>query len=125
MPLHPHAALAALLIAFGLPAAHAQGRAAAVPGSSASTPSVAYRSALDGYRRFSDQPISSWRAANDLVAQVGGWQAYAREAAGDSNPSAPASGSAKPDAAASAPAAAGSAPAAQGGHQGHHKQTKP
>lgn len=99
MSLHPHAALAALLIALSLPAAHAQSQAAA-PASSASAPSAVYRSALDGYRRFADQPISSWRASNDLVARIGGWQAYAREAAA-------------------------SAPAAPGNHQGHHEHKKP
>jgi len=100
MPLHLHAALAALLIALGLPDAHAQSRAAA-PSSSASAPLVAYRSALDGYRRFSDQPISSWKASNDVVAQVGGWQAYAREVAGDSTPKPPSASPSSPNAAAS------------------------
>ena len=40
----------------------------------------AYRSAFAGYRRYSDQPVASWTASNDVVGRVGGWQAYAREA---------------------------------------------
>lgn len=38
-----------------------------------------YRSAFEGYRRYSDEPVGSWRQANDTVRQIGGWQAYARE----------------------------------------------
>lgn len=41
---------------------------------------VTYRSAFDGYRRYADQPVESWNKANDTVRQIGGWQAYAREA---------------------------------------------
>ncbi|MEP7207032.1 MAG: hypothetical protein ABI920_08835 [Casimicrobiaceae bacterium] len=50
----------------------------------------AYTSAFDGYRGFADQPVESWRAANDLVGRIGGWQAYARE----TRPPAPSSGQA-------------------------------
>lgn len=46
-----------------------------------------YRSAFDGYRAYSDQPVGSWRQANDLVGQIGGWKAYAREGqAGETAP---------------------------------------
>jgi hypothetical protein len=38
-----------------------------------------YTSAFQGYRRFSDQPVTPWRESNDLVGRIGGWQAYARE----------------------------------------------
>lgn len=41
-----------------------------------------YGSALEGYRPFKDQPVTSWKASNDLVGRIGGWQAYAREAQG-------------------------------------------
>lgn len=42
-------------------------------------PRVGYRSAFEGYRRYSDEPVGSWRQANDTVRQIGGWQEYARE----------------------------------------------
>ncbi len=41
-----------------------------------------YVSAFDGYRGYQEQPLLSWREANDTVRSVGGWRAYAREAAG-------------------------------------------
>jgi hypothetical protein len=46
------------------------------------TASPGYRSAFEGYRPFAEQPLTSWRQANDLVGRIGGWQAYAREAQG-------------------------------------------
>ena len=55
---------------------------AAPPASAASASGMGYRSAFEGYRSFKDQPIQSWREANDLVGQIGGWQAYAREGQG-------------------------------------------
>ncbi|HEU4459927.1 MAG TPA: hypothetical protein VFR90_12465 [Methylibium sp.] len=70
---------------------------------SASTPAVTYRSSLTGYQRHAEQPVGSWRQANETVNRGGGWRAYAREAA---QPDAPAP---------SAP----SAPSAPGGHGGH------
>lgn len=39
-----------------------------------------YTSAFDGYRRFSEEELVPWRASNDRVREIGGWQAYAREA---------------------------------------------
>lgn len=104
------------------PAGHAQHHGAATPAatpasapaSSSATAAAAseparqagaggYRSAFDGYRRFGEQPLQSWREANDAVGRIGGWQAYAREAQGQP---------------ASAPAAPASA-AQPGGHAGH------
>ena len=49
-----------------------------------------YRSALEGYQAFADQKMTPWQEANDTVGKVGGWRAYAKEAA-------------QPDAAAGAP----------------------
>jgi hypothetical protein len=43
---------------------------------------VIYRSVFDGYRSHREQPVQSWRAANDLAGRLGGWQAYAREGQG-------------------------------------------
>ena len=42
-------------------------------------PQPAYASAFEGYKRYADQPVQSWQAANELVARIGGWHAYARE----------------------------------------------
>jgi hypothetical protein len=53
-------------------------------GPSAPTPAAApltYRSALQDYRPFSDEKVAPWPQANDTVRQVGGWRAYAKEAA--------------------------------------------
>jgi len=55
---------------------------AAPPASAASVSGMGYRSAFEGYRSFKDQPVQSWREANELVGQIGGWQAYAREGQG-------------------------------------------
>ena len=60
-------------------------------------------SSLAAYRRYAEQPVEPWRESNDRVGRIGGWRAYAREAAGDA-PSA-----------AQAPASA----AAHKGHAGH------
>jgi hypothetical protein len=99
-----HAAASAVLlvplagIAQPLPA-----RAPAASAAASSAPSgAAYRSVFDGYRGYRDEPVQSWRAANELVGRLGGWQAYAREGQGG-----PVAGAAS--AAASAP----------GGHTGH------
>jgi hypothetical protein len=39
-----------------------------------------YRSALDGYRAYTDEPVANWKAANDTVASIGGWREYAKQA---------------------------------------------
>jgi hypothetical protein len=41
----------------------------------------AFSSALEGYRPFSDEKQIPWKEANETVRQVGGWRAYAKEAA--------------------------------------------
>ena len=63
-------------------AAQAPAPAATAASAPAAPGRLGYRSAFDGYRSFSDQPVVSWREANDLVGRIGGWQAYAREAQG-------------------------------------------
>lgn len=42
---------------------------------------LAYPSALAAYKSYAEQPVSSWREANDTVGRIGGWRSYAREAA--------------------------------------------
>jgi len=46
-----------------------------------------HSSAFTGYRRQAEPAPIGWRDANDTVTRIGGWRAYAREAA---EPSAPA-----------------------------------
>jgi len=46
----------------------------------AATP-TAFKSVLEGYKPYTDEEIVNWKAANDTVAQIGGWRAYAKEAA--------------------------------------------
>lgn len=38
-----------------------------------------YTSPIGAYQAYVDQPVQSWREANDLVGRIGGWRAYARE----------------------------------------------
>ena len=40
---------------------------------------LSYRSALSGYEAYKEQPVQSWREANDKVGEIGGWRAYAKE----------------------------------------------
>ncbi len=40
-----------------------------------------YQSVFDGYHAMSEPKLTPWRAANDTVRDVGGWRAYAKEAA--------------------------------------------
>ncbi|RSZ40922.1 MULTISPECIES: hypothetical protein [unclassified Variovorax] len=45
-------------------------------------PVLTYRSALEGYRPFTDEKAIPWKEANETVYRRGGWQAYAKEASG-------------------------------------------
>lgn len=40
---------------------------------------LSYQSALAGYEVYEAQSAQPWKAANDKVAEIGGWRAYARE----------------------------------------------
>ena len=65
---------------------------------------VVYQSPISGYQPYADQPVQSWREANDRVGRIGGWRAYAKEAAaGESAQKSP----------------------AVDAHSGHHGGTKP
>lgn len=49
-----------------------------------------YTSVLATYQGYTDQAVQSWREANDRVGRIGGWRAYAKEAAtGQSAPNTP------------------------------------
>jgi len=54
------------------------------PGAPSPRAASTYRSAFDGYRRFTDEPVKSWKDANDNVGRIGGWKTYAKEAAAES-----------------------------------------
>lgn len=47
----------------------------------AAVPAPVHRSAFETYRRHDDATPVPWRQANDTVLRIGGWRAYAREAA--------------------------------------------
>lgn len=76
------AALTATLVAVAqTPATAPRARPADPADASIAVPAPAYRSAFAGYRRLADAPLVDWKAANDEVERIGGWRAYAREAA--------------------------------------------
>lgn len=92
----------------------AQAQAPAAPAAAAQPPAGAptYRSALADYQPYQAQPVQPWGQTNDTVGRIGGWRAYAREAAG----AAPAQD--KP--ATSTPAPTQATPPAPDPHAGHH-----
>jgi len=45
-------------------------------------PAAAHVSAFASYRRLGETAVAPWKPANDDVGRIGGWRAYAREAAG-------------------------------------------
>lgn len=55
---------------------------AAASAPSSQPASSAYRSGFADYRAFAEHPLTPWRAANDAVAQIGGWQAHAGDGQG-------------------------------------------
>lgn len=44
------------------------------------TAPLPYKSAFEGYQAYGDDKMTSWKAANDEVARIGGWREYARQA---------------------------------------------
>ncbi|WP_418314776.1 hypothetical protein [Piscinibacter sakaiensis] len=67
----------------------------------AAVPAVTYQSVLSGSRRDGDEKPLGWKEANDKVGRIGGWRAYAREAAAATaaSPASPAPVAAPPAAA--------------------------
>jgi hypothetical protein len=88
-----------------------------------SVPRLAYTSSLAGYQRMREQPVGSWRGVNETVTRIGGWRAYAKEAAeenpGSAQGSSPGTSPARSSSAAAEPNAAQTP--AQGSHSGHKK----
>ena len=63
------------------------------PAAMADAAPPAYRSALEGYQRYTDEKTVNWKEANDATARIGGWREYAKEASQSQTPA----GSTKPD----------------------------
>ena len=99
------------LTAMAIPAfAYAQQKVRPDPADSkVSVPPVIYVSPLQRYQPLGDEQVTSWKAANDLVEKIGGWQVYAKEA------QEPAPGAGQPV----QPPAPQIKPLTQGGHAGH------
>jgi hypothetical protein len=74
--------LLAVLPALAALAAGAQTRPAPDAAAATDAPALAYRSAMEGYRPFTEEKPVPWKEANETVRQRGGWQAYAKEGAG-------------------------------------------
>ena len=43
---------------------------------------LAFKSAFENYQPYTDDKTGNWKQANDTTARIGGWRAYAKEAAG-------------------------------------------
>ncbi len=82
-------ALAAALL---LATASAGGRDRPDPlNSRAEVPVLRHDSALASYRRLGEDRSLGWKDANDAAQRIGGWRAYAREAAAPASAAASAS----------------------------------
>ncbi len=53
--------------------------AADPPSSQVPAPPIVYQSTFTQYQPWTDEPVQSWREANDQVGRIGGWRAYAKE----------------------------------------------
>ncbi|WP_244503696.1 hypothetical protein [Variovorax sp. CF079] len=47
--------------------------------------SLSFRSAMEGYKPFAEEKPIPWKEANETVYQRGGWRAYAKEGAGETD----------------------------------------
>lgn len=61
-----------LLLLLAAALAVGRGWAADSPSTSGLGAQPAYRSAFAGYRNFKDEPVGSWREANDAMGRLGG-----------------------------------------------------
>ena len=86
--------LPVLALALWTGAAQAQPAAgAAPPVAKADAAPAAFRSALEGYRPYTDEKTANWKEANDNAGRIGGWREYAKEAGQAQTPDA----AARPD----------------------------
>ena len=78
--------------------ANAQTKAPAASSTHAVVPPAPFKSAFEGYQAYSDDKMTSWKAANDEVARIGGWREYAKQAQQPENTPASKAGDVKPNA---------------------------
>lgn len=80
--------LAPVALLLGMGSAHAQNAARADNpdplNPQAAVPALVHTSSFAAYRRHAAAEPIGWREANDTVTRIGGWRAYAREAAAES-----------------------------------------
>ena len=71
------------LLALTATAVHAQSTASTAPVVTAGQPVAppVFSSVFDGYQPYTEEKTANWRQANDNTARIGGWRAYAKEAA--------------------------------------------
>ena len=88
---HLRTALAVLLLSAGTLPVSAQSAQGAAPAkrpdptdARATVPPVVHRPAIAKAAPPAEVPVGSWSQANDTVWRIGGWRAYAREAAAPS-----------------------------------------
>lgn len=74
-----------------------------------------YSSPIGTYQAYEDQPVQSWRDANDRVGRIGGWRAYAKEIE-TGEPASPKN---------EEPTPSKNAAPAKDPHAGHHGGSKP
>ena len=118
----PLIALAGIQLAWAEPPPAAPAQRPDPSEAGVAVPAVVYQSAFGDYKRLGVDKAIPWKAANDEVAQIGGWRAYAKEARGTGAPAespvaapATAASTGKPG----APAAQEPAKPTPGGHAGH------
>ncbi len=64
---------------------------------SAQVAPATFQSTLDSYKPYTEEKTGNWKEANELTARIGGWKAYAKEAAQtEPDPHAGHAGHAKP-----------------------------
>lgn len=84
--------LFAIVVAIALSSPRASFAAADPADVKNNVPLVLYQSPFRAYRPLGEDKPIPWKAANDEVARIGGWRAYAKEAqdtAGSMDPAAP------------------------------------
>ena len=73
-------ALSSATLLAGHASAQTKAPALAAPPAAAAPAPAPFKSAFEGYRAYSDDKMTDWKAANDEVARIGGWREYAKQA---------------------------------------------
>lgn len=64
-----------------VPAAPAPASSASAATAQPAPSALPYASAFEGYQTFSEEKVRPWKESNTTVEKIGGWRAYAKEAA--------------------------------------------